>query len=335
MIFDLRKHTTFTEDDGVLRVVFMGSGQFALPILESIIKNKEKFHLVLTITKPHSKAGSVYDVYQNKIKELSILNDSHIIQPKKITSEIAEEVRELEPDVVVVASYGEILSQEFLDIPKYGCVNLHASLLPELRGASPVQNAIIQDKKETGVTLMKMDAGLDTGDIISQVSIEIKPIDTTQTLLEKLSKLGAQLLTKDLPDWISGELTALPQNPKEATLCQIIDREDGHIIWLKTSQEIYNYYRALSVWPGIFCFWRKTEIDLIRIKLIEIELTHDLTLNLSQYTPGEVFVENKEMFIKTHDNAIKIITLQREGKKVMDAKSFLNGNPDIINSNLI
>ncbi len=334
MIFDLRKHVTFSEDEGVLRVVFMGSGQFALPILETIIKNKEKFHLVLTVTKPHSKRGSIYDVYQNKIKEISILNDSNVIQPHKIDSETIDQIKDIKPDVVIVASYGEILSQEFLDIPKYGCVNIHASLLPKLRGASPVQNAIINNFKETGVTLMKMDAGLDTGDIISQEKINISPQDTTEILLEKLSQLGAQLLTRDLINWVSGKITAIPQNSEEATICQIISREDGHVIWLKTSQEIYNYYRALSVWPGIFCFWKKTEIDIIRIKLIEIEIANYLT-DISQYAPSEVFTKNKELFVKTHDGAIKILTIQREGKKVMDAKSFLNGNPDIINSKLI
>lgn len=334
MIFDLRKHTISNKETGILKVIFMGSGQFALPILKSIIQN-ENLNLILTITKPYSKQSTSNDSYQNEIKELSILNDSIVLQPKKIDSKIITKIANLKPDLVIVASYGEILSQKFLDIPRYGSVNLHASLLPELRGASPIQNAIIQNKKETGVTLMKMDSGLDTGDIISQSSIKIKPVDTTNSLLDKLSKLGAELLTNDLEKWISGEITQKPQNPQESTLCQLIDRNDGHIIWLKTSQEIYNYYRALHIWPGIFAFWRKTEIDLIRIKLIEIALTNDLNLSLSKYKPGTVFMENDKMFIRTHDNAINVIKIQRDGKKIMDAKSFLNGNPNIINSKLI
>ncbi len=334
MIFDLRKHTIAKEDTGIFKVVFMGSGQFAIPILKSIIDNKN-LNLITTITKPYSKQSTSNDSYQNEIKEISILNDSTVLQPKKIDSEVTMQITSLEPDLVIVASYGEILSQEFLDIPKYGSVNVHASLLPELRGASPIQNAIIQNKKETGVTLMKMNSGLDTGDIISQSHIEIQPVDTTQSLLKKLSKLGAELLTKDLEKWISKEITQEPQNPQEATLCQLIDRNDGHVIWLRTSQEIFNYYRALSEWPGLFAFWRKTEIDLIRIKLIEIELANNLSLDLSEYEPGTVFVENKEMFIRTHDNAIKINKIQRDGKKIMDTQSFINGNPDIVNSKLI
>ena len=334
MIFDLRKHTIFKEDTGILKVIFMGSGQFALPILKSIVENKN-FNLILTVTKPYSKQSTSNNSYQNEIKEMSVLNDSVVLQPKKIDTETTEKIANLKPDVIIVASYGEILSQEFLDIPKHGSVNIHASLLPELRGASPVQNAIIQNKEETGVTLMKMDSGLDTGDIISQSSIKIQPVDTTHSLLEKLSRLGAELLTRELEKWISGEMTQEPQNPEEATLCQLIDRSDGHIIWLKTSQEIYNYYRALSIWPGIFAFWRKTEIDLIRIKLIKIELTADLSLNLSKYEPGTVFIENKEMFVRTHDSAIKVTKIQRDGKKIMDIQDFLNGNPDIENSKLI
>ncbi len=334
MIFDLRKHTTLIKSNGNLRIAFMGSGQFAIPILKSIIDNKD-FDLILTVTKPYSKQFSSNNSYQNELKELSILNNAEVTQPKKINDTILSQIKKIEPDVIVVASYGEILSQEFLDVPKYGSLNIHASLLPELRGASPIQNALIEGKEKTGVTLMKMDSGLDTGDIISQAELDVEPQDTTESLLEKLSILGANLLTRDLQKWISGEIIQQPQDPEKATLCQLINRDDGHIIWLRTSQEIYNYYRALSKWPGIFGFWKKTEIDLIRIKLIEIELTYDMELNLSNYEPGVVFVENKEMFVKTHDSAIKIIKIQRDGKKVMDAQSFLNGNPEIINSKLI
>ncbi len=204
---------------------------------------------------------------------------------------------------------------------------MHASLLPKLRGASPVQNALLANLKETGVTIMKMDSGIDTGDIIGQVKTEIEEHEKADELLSRLSHIGAELLAQTVPKWIKGEIKAVPQDSSKATLCQLIDREDGHIQWTQTTDEIYNRYRALHPWPGIFSYWEETKNQLIRIKLRAIyPFTGELSDEQKQLTPGTVFIGRDQLCIKTFDTAIIIEAIQPECKTVMPVYDFLNGH---------
>jgi len=203
------------------------------------------------------------------------------------------------------------------------------SLLPKYRGPSPIQNALLSGEKETGVTIMFMDEGVDTGDIIVQEKTIIEPEDTTATLMQKMSVVGSQLLLKTIPLLIEGKIEKTPQDNTQATLCQLIERSDGKIFWTDSAENIYNRYRALTPWPGIFTFW-KNGSEVIRLKLNSIGLQK---INpIEKHQTGEVFELGSDIGVQTENGIIILKELQLEGKKVTDAKSFINGYPNFIGS---
>jgi methionyl-tRNA formyltransferase len=231
--------------------------------------------------------------------------------------------------LIIVAAYGKILPEKFLNIPGFGCVNVHTSLLPKLRGPSPIQNALLLGEKKTGATIMLMDKGMDTGDILTRFEVKIDPDDTTPTLTEKLGRFGAELLIKTIPLWINKQIKPEKQNESHATLCQLIEKEDGKIIWNKSAQTTYNQFRAFYPWPGIFCFW-KDDTSIRRIKLTEISIDKDLTSDSRHL--GEVFEQNNQLCIQTSSGSIIIQKIQMEGKKEMNADQFKNGHPTFVGS---
>ncbi|MCK4636004.1 MAG: methionyl-tRNA formyltransferase [Candidatus Moranbacteria bacterium] len=314
-----------------IKTIFIGTSKLASSILLKLIE--EKYQIVAVVTKPDRKIGSKSkrQLAENPIREIAVKNNIPLLQPEKINLDFIREIKNLNPDLIIVTSYGKIIPEDLLNIPKYHCLNVHVSLLPKLRGASPVQNAVLEGLNETGVTIMKMDIGMDDGDIIAQEKIKIKENETAEELSARIFPFGAEKLIEILPNWIEGKIEAEKQNESEATFCKILKREDGEVDWNKSAQEIHNQFRAFTPWPGIFTFWNKDKNKKIRIKLnfIKIYKEEVLSKNLKS---GEVFKENKKVLVNTKNGVIEIIELQSEGKKVMRAIDFINGNSDFVGS---
>jgi methionyl-tRNA formyltransferase len=311
-----------------LRVVFMGTSDLSERILEGLIE--EKYNLVGVYTKIDKKIGRKQEMTSPKVKLLAEKHGLPVFQPKTFKSEEAlKELRALKPDLIVVAAYGKILPKSVLEIPGFGCVNVHVSLLPKYRGPSPVQNALLCGEKETGTTIMLMDEGVDTGDILSQRELDIEQNDTTGSLMIKLAKQGTQLLLETLPQWIERKIQPIKQDHFHASLCQLIEREDGRILWEEEAQTIYNKYRALTPWPGIFTYW-KNDSYTIRLKLLSIDIQKK---NPTQKRAcGEVFEIGYDIGVQTLKGVVLIKEIQKEGKKSNDIKSFINGHPKFIGS---
>lgn len=319
------------ESNEKFRVIFMGTGHFAGSILNELCA-KDECVITEIVTQPDKKIGrkksSIHrTLAPNPVRDIAIAHNFSLYQPLKIDVDVIAHIKALTPHVIVVASYGKILPNELLTIPKIGSINVHASLLPKLRGASPAQNALMLGLTETGVTIMQMDEGLDTGAILAQKKVTIEAHEKSDELLDRLSKIGAKLLIGIVPQLIRGEITPVPQDPSNATLCQLIDREDGHIQWTQTTQEIYNRYRALYPWPGIFSYWEETQNQMIRIKFRAINpYLDDLTEEQKTLQPGTVFIGHDQLCIKTFDTAIIIESVQPECKIIMPVYDFLNGH---------
>ena len=227
------------------------------------------------------------------------------------------------------SAFGKILPENVLSLPGFGCINVHASLLPKWRGASPIQNTLLAGETKTGITIMLMDKGLDTGDILSQRIITIEGDDTRETLTKKMIDTSKALLIETIPLWIERKIQPTKQDESEATLCQLIEREDGRIIFTDDAKSIYDRFRALSPWPGIFAFWKKSD-GLLRVKFIDI--SYQPNDPAQHYSFGEVFRQNEYIGIKTGLGVLIIQELQLEGKTAVKTDDFLRGNPEFVGS---
>lgn len=313
-----------------LRVVFMGTSDLSEAILKALIENE--YNLVGVFTKPDKKVGRKQEITAPLVKKLAEEKNIPVFQPMKFNAEAVENLKSLKPDLVIVAAYGKIIPLAAFETPGFGCINVHVSLLPKYRGPSPIQNALLQGETETGITIMLMDEGVDTGDIIKQEKVSILPDDNSQTLTEKLSKKGAELLLKTIPLWIEQKIEPIPQDSEKATFCELIEREDGRIYWTVPATEIYNRFRALTPWPGIFTYYESGS-GLTRLKLISIKLQK--TNPLEKHKEGEVFELGDDIGVQTSEGVIILKEIQKEGKKAIDAKSFINGQPDFIGKILV
>lgn len=283
-----------------MRYVFFGTPEFATIILSKL-----------------TKSG---------YKPLAIFRD-----PKEKISVLIEKLKILKPDLAVIAAFGKILPQEILEIPRLGFINVHPSLLPKYRGASPIQYAILNGDKETGVTIMKIDEKMDHGPIIANSILPIASSDTYKTLSEKLAKLGAELLIKTLPNYFSGKIKPSPQEHNKATYTKIIKKEDGKIDWEKSAQVLERVTRAYYPWPSAWTRIMNSEPRITNkvLKIIEAEVLGDK----NGYQVGEVFLaDNNELAIKCGQGILVIKKLQLEGGKILSAKDFLNGHKDFIGS---
>ena len=289
----------------------------------------EKYNILAVFTQPDKKSGRSGDIAQGPVKILAEKNKISAIQPEKFDEKTVSDLKELNPDLIIVASYGKILPKKALEIPGFGSINVHASLLPKFRGASPIQNALLSGEAETGITIMLMDEGMDTGDILLQEKISISATDTADILTEKLAKKGAEKLLEAIPLWIEKKISPKKQDGKRATLCQLIERSDGKIIWDNEAQNIFNQYRAFRPWPGIFSFWDNNN-STKRIKLNKISLQK---INpQSSHRLGEVFQIGEEIGVQTSNGIIILNEIQLEGKNSVSAKEFSNGYPEFIGS---
>jgi len=304
-----------------LKIIFMGTPEFAETILESLIENKYK--IISVYTQGDKKVGRNQELQKSPVKILAQKNNIPIFTPEKLKLEV-ENIQKQNPDLIIVAAYGKIIPQEILDIPKFKCINIHPSLLPKYRGASPLQNTLLNGEKITGTTVMLMSQEVDAGYILSQATTEIYPEEKLPEFSQKMAQKSAELLLKTLPDWIDEKIEPQSQDASQATFCQMLNKEDGKINWDEPAEKIFNRFRAYYPWPGIFTFWNNK-----RLKLTKIALSPN---DFSEKKSGEVFSINDDIFIKTLEGAIQIEKIQLEGKNDADIKNFINGYPNFIGS---
>src|SRR3990167_8496226 len=310
-----------------LRIIFMGTSAFSEKILEAFIENK--YNIVAVFTQPDRKSNRENEVKMNPVKKFSLANKLSLFQPEKFDDAATNEIKNLKPDMIILAAYGRILPEKILQIPGFGGINVHASLLPELRGPSPIQNALLSGHKETGVTIIQMDSGVDTGDVLAQKKVEIESCDNFETLSGKIADAGVKLLLNTITVLLRGEIIPKKQDNEKATLSQLIERGDGRIFWDEQATKIYNKFRAFYPWPGIFCFWKRDN-QLIRIKLHKIHPYFKKIENKSKF--GEVFAINGQIAVQAAKGAIILEQMQIEGKKAVPAIEFINGYPDFVGS---
>jgi methionyl-tRNA formyltransferase len=302
-----------------MKIIFMGTAELSCASLEKLSANKN-FQIVAVVTQPDKPKGRELKLQFSPVKILAEKLGLKILQPAKARNEnFISELHELKPDLIVVVAYGQILPQSILDLPKFGCVNVHTSLLPKYRGASPIQSAILNDETETGVTIMKMDAGMDTGEILSQARTPILPQDNSQTLHDRLAQIGAELLVETIPDYVAGKILSQPQKNSEASHTAKIKKEDGKIDWNLSAQEILNRLRAFTPWPGAFTFL-KTESKSQLLKIWRAEIFEQ------SGNAGEILSADKNgIVVVCGKNALRILELQREGGRHLNAQEFLAG----------
>ena len=300
-----------------MRVIFMGTPDFATGTLEEIVLAGHE--VVGVVTQPDKPKGRGKNLMPTPVKEVAMKYNLPVYQPKKVREpEFVEVLRDLKPDVMVVAAFGQIISKEILEMPKYGCINVHASLLPAYRGAAPIQWAVINGDKESGVTIMQMDEGIDTGDMIEKVVVPIAEDETGGSLFDKLSQAGAKLCVKVLQDLGDGKAVREKQ-PEESTTpyARMIDKKMGAIDWEKPAKEIEQLIRGLNPWPSAYT---RLQGKTLKIWKAEVLLEH------SQEAPGQITEVTKDsIVVQTGQGRLKILELQLEGKKRMDAASFLRG----------
>lgn len=300
------------------KIIFMGTPDFSVPVLNRLIS--DGYDVLAVVTQPDRPVGRKRVLTPPPVKVAAEKHNIPVYQPEKIRgSEELKKILELKPEIIVTAAYGQILPKELLEAPKLGCINVHASLLPELRGGAPIHYAILQGKQKTGITIMYMVEKLDAGDIISQVEIPISETDNVGTLHIKLSEAGAELLSETLPKIIKHEITPIPQKNDQATFAYNIKREQEKINWSKSGEDIYNQIRGLNPWPVAY--------TMLEGSVVKVWLGEKVQLK-KENQPGTIVDIQKDGFIVSTGNltGIKIIELQPSGKKKMTAEQFLNGS---------
>jgi len=304
-----------------MKIVFMGTAELSCASLEKMVREKD-FQVAAVVTQADKPKGRELQLQFSPVKILAEKLKLPFLQPAKARDEqFISKLRELKPELIVVAAYGQILPQTILDLPKFGCVNVHTSLLPKYRGASPIQSAILNGETETGVTIMKMDAGLDTGEILAQTRTPILPEDNSQTLHDRLAQLGAELLVETIPAYVTGKILPKPQPAEGASYAAKIKKEDGRIDWSEPAEKILNRLRAFTPWPGVFTSLHvEPKPQLLKFWKAEVAGNNGQT--------GTVLSADKTgIVVACGKNALRILELQREGGRRMTAAEFLAGHP--------
>lgn len=303
------------------KIVFMGTPDFSVSTLKALIEHHE---VIGVVTQPDRPAGRGGKVRMSPIKEVALALSIPVFQPEKIRlAEAMEELQQWQADVYVVAAFGQILPQKVLDIPPHGSINVHASLLPRWRGAAPIHAAIRAGDSETGITIMLMDAGLDTGPMLKKRAIPIATDETGQSLHDKLAELGAELLIETLPDYLSGKIKAQAQPKEGITYSPQIKKEEGQIDWTQDAASIERLVRAFTPWPGTFTYWNG--------KQVKIHAGENGEGNLDL---GKVDKIEGRVAIGTGEGVYFPLVVQLSGKKRIDINSFINGYSDFVGSKL-
>jgi methionyl-tRNA formyltransferase len=308
-----------------IKTIFMGTPDFAVPSLRVLIKD-EQFDIVGVITQPDKKIGRKQIVTPPPVKIEALKNKIPIFQSDKILN-LKFEILNLKSDIIVVVAYAQKLPKKILDLPKFGCINVHASLLPKYRGAACIHAAIMNGDKETGITIIKMDKGLDTGPILAQKTLQISPEDTGGSLFEKLAQLGAKILIPTLKKYIDGQIKPIAQNNLKASYVGLLKKEDGKIDWKKTASELGRFIRAMNPWPSAFTEFRIKNLELRIIKVLEVEYE---PLKINRYKIGEIFLHNGKIAVQCGKDALVIKKLQLEGKKITTSEEFSRGHKELI-----
>ena len=318
-------------------IIFMGTPEFAVPSLRALheASDRHSWRVTAVVTQPDRPAGRSRQPVPSPVKQYALAHDLPVLQPETLRKRDAPvnptvaRLRELAADVIVVAAYGLILPKSVLTIPPRGCLNVHASLLPHYRGASPINAAILDGLAETGNTIMRMDAGLDTGPVLAQASVPIRDDDTTPTLSTRLSAQGALLLVETLPRWLDGEIEPTDQaelqkiTGSEPTTVSLIQKEDGRIDWSQSAVQIERMTRAYAPWPSAFTTWNEGTFKIWEAKVVEGEAE-----------PGRVVETDAGFAVGTGEGLLWLRTVQPAGKRQMDVRSFVNGAPEFVGSEL-
>ena len=315
--------------EATTRIIFMGTPEFALPSLRALVESGEAngWQVVAVATQPDRRAGRGKKLVESPVKQFAQTHNIPVLQPtgfRKHPEEV-EALRSHAPDLYVVAAYGIILPETVLEIPTHGSINVHASILPAYRGASPIAAAILAGDHETGVTIMLQDVGMDTGPVLIQARQPIQPDDTTATLSSRLAVQGADTLIQTLPDWLAGDLPPIPQNelPEEPSICRMIKKQQGLIDWQNPAAYIERMTRAYAPWPSAYTTWRGQPL-----KIWQAEVRKGESL------PGYVSITEEGPAVGTGDGLLLLRALQPAGKRVMEATSFVNGASDFAGSTL-
>jgi methionyl-tRNA formyltransferase len=303
-----------------MRIIFIGTGEIGLPALHALTKDPEH-HVLAVVTQPDRPVGRQLKLAASPIKEAAFKLHLKIYQPEKIGSATSvAQLKYLKPDLIVVAAYGQILTKDILDSPKYGCLNIHASLLPKYRGASPIHAAIAAGERQSGVTIMWMDEGLDTGDILLQETTTLRRHETAETLHDRLAKIGAAALLKAIPLVETGDAPRLKQDKALATLTKKLHKEDGHIKWDRPQKEIDAHIRAMTPWPSAYA-WIPQENDHKMLKIFTTIISRR-----AKGKPGEVVrVDKHGILVAAKVGGLLLREVQLEGKKRMHAAEFARG----------
>jgi methionyl-tRNA formyltransferase len=301
-----------------MRLVFMGSPQFAVSPLEQLLASK--YQLMAVYTQPDRPAGRGRGLAASPVKQAAQAWGLTVVQPANFKAAgVVERLEGFKPDVIVVAAFGQLLPKSVLALPRLGCLNIHPSLLPRFRGASPVTSAILAGDDFSGVSIMLLDEGLDTGPVLARAQIPISPRDTTGSLSAKLSWLGAQLLGDVLAGWSRGERSPQPQDDSEATYCGPIAKEEGEIDWRRPAIDIWRRVRAFNPWPGCYTRWRGKTLKIIEAAPVD---SGGNTVKAGEVVALEA---GASFGVGTGDGILGISRVQMEGKKAMSAEEFLRG----------
>ena len=310
-----------------IRIVFMGTPDVALPVLDAL--SNEGYQIIGVYTRPDRRAGRGRQMAESPVKTLALERGIPVFQPASLRSDEAARAKliELNPDVIVVAAYGLFLPSEILELPALGCLNIHPSLLPRHRGPSPVATAILEGDAETGVSLMKLDEGMDSGPILAQRPSPIGEDENTESLTSRLFEMGAQLLIDTLPDWADNKINAVPQDDSQVTISRLLERVDGEIDWSHSASEIALKVRAFHPWPGTFTTWNK--------KILKVIEAQSSGASTSDYAPGSVIqTDDRRPEVVTGNGALTLGTIQLEGRKAVAASEFILGYQDFMGSRL-
>jgi methionyl-tRNA formyltransferase len=299
------------------RAVFFGTPEFAVPCLDALVEIAD---VAAVVCQPDKPKGRGLELAAPPVKERALELGLHVVQPTKLkTGEFAAWLREQKADVALVVAYGRILPKDVLEAPRLGCVNVHASLLPKYRGAAPITWAVVRGEPETGITLMKMDEGMDTGDMLEQFKTEIVADETAGDLAERLSALGALAVRKGLPKYVAGGYTPIPQDHSKATLAPMLKKEDGRIDFAKPARAVHDHVRGMSPWPGAF--------TTARGKLLKVHATRVTDLpGDKKVAPGTVaFADKSRVIVACAERAVELLRVQLEGKKAISGSDWIAG----------
>jgi methionyl-tRNA formyltransferase len=312
-----------------VRLIFMGTPEFAVPSLRLLHERgaSQGWQVVAVVTQPDRPAGRGNKLVASPVKEYALGQGLPVIQPQSLRKEPAtvEALGSLAPDLIIVAAYGLILPQAVLSIPPYGCLNVHASLLPAYRGASPITAALLDGLAETGVSIMQMDVGMDTGPVLAQARQPIHAADTTATLSQRLAEQGADLLTATVPGWVAGTTPAIPQAalPGNVSYCRLIRKEDGRIDWQQPAVQVERMTRAYTPWPSAYTLWRGEPFKIWQAQVIA-----------GAAEPGHVVMTPQGPAVGCGEGLLLLRTVQPAGKRALAVVDFLNGAADFVGSRL-